>query len=77
MVFVLRDLGGVGLCNLKTQMEVQQKIVLLCHMHAKTPLGQLIELLIHQYQLWARVSQLILQDTNPYPWVPDRWLTCI
>jgi len=58
-------------------MEIHQIIILLRHMRAKTLLGQSIELLIRQYQLWAGVSQPILQDTLPYPWVPNRWLTRI
>jgi len=46
-------------------------------MRAKMPLGKSIKILIHQYQLWAGVSQPILRDMTPYPWVPDRWLTRI
>ncbi len=77
LVFAPRALGGVGLCNLQTEMEVQQIILLLRHMRAHTPLGNSIELLLRKYQLWAGVSQPILQDTTPYPWVPDRWLSRI
>jgi len=38
-------------------------------------LGQAIEILIQQYQLWAGVSQPILQDTTPYSWIPNQWLS--
>ncbi len=44
-------------------------------MQAQTPLSQAIKILIRQYQLWAGVSQPILQDTTPYSWIPDRWLS--
>ncbi len=74
LVFAPRAFGGIGMCNLKTEMEVQQIMILLRHMRAKTPLGQAIEILIRQYQLWAGVSQLVLQTTIPYSWIPDRWL---
>jgi len=46
-------------------------------MQAKTPLGQAIEILLRQYQLWVGVLQHILQDTTPYPWILDRWLSRI
>jgi len=75
LVFAPRAFGGVGLCNLQTEMKVQQLLILIRHMRAQTPLGNSIELLIQQYQLWAGVSQPILQDTTPYPWVPDQWLS--
>jgi len=49
MVFALQALGGVCLCPLQYEMEVQQVIILLHHMHAKTQLGQTIEVLIQHY----------------------------
>jgi len=55
LVFALQSLGGVGLCNLKSEMEMQQILILLCHLRAATPLGRAIEILIHQYQLWAGI----------------------
>jgi len=75
LVYAPRTFGRIGLCNLQTEMEVQQITILLHHMRAQTPLGQAIEILIRQYQLWAGVSQPILQDTTPYSWIPDRWLS--
>jgi len=75
LVYAPRTVGGIGLCNLQTEMEVQQIMIVLRHMRAKTPLGQAIEILIRQYQLWAGVSQPILQDTTPYSWIPNRWLS--
>ncbi len=75
LVYAPRTFGGIGLCNLQTEMEVQQIMILIRHMQAKMPLGQAIEILIQQYQIWAGVLQHILQDTTPYSWVPDRWLS--
>jgi len=77
MVFAPKDFGRVGLCDLRHEMEAQQLIMLLQHLCIRTPVGNVIELLIHQYQLWAGLSQLILIDTSPCPWVPDKWLTHI
>jgi len=77
LVFAPRSVGGIGLCNLQTEMEVQQIMILLRHMRAKSPLGQAIEILLRQYQLWAGVSKPILQDTTPYSWIPDRWISRI
>jgi len=75
MIFAPHDNGGIGLCNLQTEMEVQQIIILIRHLRAHTTLGRAIKILIRQYQLWAGVSQPILQDTTPYPWIPNRWLS--
>jgi len=77
MVFVPKYFGGVGLRNLQYEMEAQQIIILLRHLRAKTMLGQTMEILLRQYQLWAGLSQPILMDTSPCPWVPDKWLSCI
>jgi len=70
MVFAPWEFGGMGLCNLKTEMEVQQILILIRHLRAHTPLGDSMELLIQQYQLWTGVSQLILQirlHTHGFP----------
>jgi len=75
LVFAPRSFGGVGLCNLQYEMEIQQVIILLRHMRAHTPLGNTFEVLIRQYQLWAGLQNPILQDTTPCPWVPDCWVS--
>jgi len=46
MVFAPKYFGGVGLCNLQYEMETQQIIMLLRHLHACTPLGQTMDILI-------------------------------
>jgi len=46
MVFAPRSIGGVGMCNLQSEMEMQQILILLHHLRAATPLGQAMELLI-------------------------------
>jgi len=71
MVFAPRSIGSVGLCNLQYKMEIQQVIILLCHMQAKTQLGHTFEILIQQYQLWVGIQNPVLQDTTPCPWVQD------
>jgi len=65
------------MCNLKSEMETQQILMLLRHLRAATPLGQAIEILIRQYQLWAGIRRPILEDTQPCPWIPDRWISHI
>jgi len=77
MVFAPKHFGGVGLRNLKHEMETQQIVILLRHLRANTPLGRTMEILIRQYQLWAGLSQPILMDTSPCPWVPNKWLSRI
>jgi len=42
-------------------------IILIWHMHAKTQLRKVFELLIHTYQLWAGLRQHVLIDTQPCP----------
>jgi len=75
MVFAPQTIGGVGLCNLQHEMEVQQILILLRHMQSGTPLGRTMEILTRQYQLWAGIQQPVLEDTRPCPWVPDKWLS--
>jgi len=75
LVFTPRDIGGVGLCNLTYEQGAQQMIILLRHMHAKTPLGMAMELLIRTYQLWAGIHQHVLINMQPCLWIPDHWLS--
>jgi len=75
LVFAPRSIGGIGLSNLKYEMEAQQVIILIRHLRAQTQLGQMMEILIRKYQLWAGFQQHILIDTQPCPWVADRWLS--
>jgi len=77
LMFAPRSMGGVGLCNLQSEMETQQILILLHHLRAATPLGHTIEILIRQYQLWAGICRPILEDTRPCPWIPDRWISHI
>jgi len=39
-------MGGVGMCNLKGEMETQQILILLHHLRAAMPLGTAMEILI-------------------------------
>jgi len=75
LVFAPRTVGGIGLCNLQYEMEIQQVLILLRHMRAQTPLGHTFEILIRQYQLWAGIQNPVLVDKTPCPWVPDKWLS--
>ncbi len=75
LVFAPRAVGGVGLCNLHHEMETQQVLILLRHLRAKTQLGKAFEILICTYQLWAGLSESVLEDTCPCPWIPDCWLS--
>jgi len=63
LVFAPWDIGGMGLCNLSHEQSVQQVIILVQHLCAKTMLGNAIELLIRTYQLWAGLSHHI--DPSP------------
>jgi len=75
VVFAPCNLGGVGLCNLIYEQGAQQIIILLRHLQARTPLGKAMEALIRTYQLWAGLSQHILTDTQPCPWIPSQWMS--
>jgi len=77
LVFAPCHIGGVGLCNLQWEMEVQQILILLCHMHASTPLGNTMSVLICQYQLLAGLPNPVLSDTTPCPWIPNKWVSRI
>jgi len=56
-------MGGVGMCNLKSEMEMQQLLILLHHLCVATPLGTAMNILIRQYQLWVGIQSPILEDT--------------
>jgi len=56
-------MGGVGMCNLKSEMEMQQLLILLRRLCAATPLGTAMNILIRQYQLWVGIQSPILEDT--------------
>jgi len=75
MVFAPRSHGGVGLCHLHHKHGVQQVIILLRHLRAGTPLGQTLEILICNYQLWSRFQRHILEDPKQCPWILDHWLS--
>jgi len=81
MVFAPWAVGGIGLQHLHYEMETQQILLLLRHLHAGTTLGKDITILIHTYQLWAGLSAglstSVLSDTRPCSWVPDCWLSRI
>jgi len=48
-------------------------LILIWHLHARTPLRNAIELPIQMYQLWAGLHCHILENTQPCPWIPDQW----
>jgi len=50
LVFAPKEMGGLGLCNLQHEMEAQQILLLLCHLHTNSPLGKAITC---YYQLWV------------------------
>jgi len=77
LVFAPKELGGIGLCHLQHEMEAQQILILIRHMHAHTPLGSTIGILIKYYQLWAGLASLVMDDTRVCEWIPDCWLTRI
>jgi len=75
LVFAPHNLGGIGLCNLIHEQSVQQVLILIWHLCAKTNLGNALELLIRMYQLWAGLHHHVLEDTQPCPWIPTPWLS--
>jgi len=75
LVFAPRSHGGVGLCQLHHEQGVQQVLILLQHLCAGTPLGKTLKILIRTYQLWSGSQNPILQDTKPFSWIPDHWLS--
>jgi len=77
LVFAPCELGGIGLCNLRYEMEIQQIIILLRHLQVQTTLGKAMTVLLHQCQLSAGIHRLILEDTQACPWIPDRWISQI
>jgi len=74
VVFAPRQLGGIGLCNLEYEQCVQQIIILIRHLRARTPLGTAMETLIHTFQLWAGLRNHVLTDTQQCTWIPNQWL---
>ncbi len=75
LIFAPHCLGGIGLCNFIYEQSAQQTIILLRHLHARTPLGTAMETLICTYQLCAGLCFHILIDTQPCTWVSNQWLT--
>jgi len=65
------------MCNLIHKQRAQQILITVRHLCAQTPLGQAIEALIRNYQLWAGIQGHVLSDTQPCPWIPNQWLTAL
>jgi len=74
-VFAPREIGRLGLCNLIHEQSVQQVLILICYLRAKSNLGIAFKLLKRAYQLWAGLSCHILEDTQPCPWIPTHWVS--
>jgi len=77
LVFAPKAIGGLGLCNLKTEMEAQQIILLLQHLRAHSLLSKAMEILICYYQLLAGIAESIMHDTQACNWIPNCWLSRI
>jgi len=75
MVFAPWELGGVGSKVSYMNKSVQQLLILVCRLHAMTPLSTALKLFIRTYQLWAGIRWHVLDNTQPYPWILDHWLS--
>jgi len=77
MVFAPCSMGGVRLCNLSYKQQAQQIIILIQHLHASSPLGHTLEIIIRKYQLWAGIHKHVLSNMQPCPWIPNHWLSFV
>jgi len=77
MVFAPRSMGGVGMYNLNHEQATQQMITLIRHLCTNSQLGQTLEIMIRQYQLWAGIGSHVLSDMQPCPWIPSNWLASV
>jgi len=67
--------GGLGLKHLYTEQGVQKALQVIKHLRTRTTLGELMQTAIKAYQIQAGLPNSILEDTQPLPWLPHRWIS--
>jgi len=76
VIYTPYNLGGIGFQHLHTKQGMQQVIQTLKHLHVFTTLGKTMQLAIDSYQItMPGITEHILQDTSPLPWMPERWIS--
>jgi len=77
VVYAPESVGRLGFCHLGFKQGVQQVLHILWHLHANTTNGNLYSIMIDSYQIFAGISQPILQDARPLPWLLHRWISSV
>ncbi len=77
VVYTLTSHGGLGLCHLYTEQGLEKILQMMKHIRAKTSLGTLIESTIQAYQMQAGLADIVLINTRPLPWTPNRWINSL
>jgi len=66
--------GGIGLCHLGAKQGTQKILQILKHMHAKTTIGTVYQVLIDQYQMNSGFPEPILETTTAIAWSQAYWI---
>jgi hypothetical protein len=74
IVFGPKELGGLGLCHLFTEMMEMKIQTVMSHIRAKSRLGQAFRINIEQLQLVAGQSAPIMESKSPITYIKPNWL---
>jgi len=77
VMYTPESVGGLGFRHLGFEQGVQQVLHILQHLCTNTTNGWLYSLMINSYQIFAGISQPILQDTHPLLWLPNGWISSV
>jgi len=75
IVYAPNSHGGLGFRHLHTEQGVQKVLHTIKHLRSKTSLSRLLEANIQAYQIQSGLEHSILEDTQPLPWMSNRWIT--
>jgi len=66
--------GGIGLCHISAEQGTQKILQVLKHVHVRTTIGTLYQVLIDHYELNSSFLDPILEDMTPIPWSQAYWV---
>jgi hypothetical protein len=77
VVYGPSHLGGLGLRHLFSESYTKKIDTVVCHINAKTPLGNLFRINLNWYQQLLGSAQLVLLGIYKRLYVPSNWFTSI
>jgi len=74
IAYASTEQGGLGLRQLGHEATIQQSLQFLKHICLNNSIGQVLKILIQQYQLTSGLAQPVLEDTCTLPWSNAPWM---